>query len=76
MPTVKETVTAEAPLYQVTTPNYLPNYLFHANEYDQAFQHATGRQIPDDLDDDPDGEENITILDFEGEVEVPVVTDD
>lgn len=67
----RQTVAVEAPLYQVSTPSTMPDLLFAGSEYEQAYQHATGERIAEGGD-DADGEENITIIDYDGIAEVPV----
>lgn len=62
--------TVQGPIYYVEMGGGLPDLLFSSDEYEMAYQHATGRRIEDG---GHDGEERIHLWDIEGTVEVPIV---
>ncbi|AAV44353.1 unknown (plasmid) [Haloarcula marismortui ATCC 43049] len=66
-----EIVEMEAPVYHVDMPRGMPNLWYPEREYSKAFESATGDQI-EDTDGEHDEESRISILDFDGTVEVPV----
>jgi len=52
-------------------PVNMPNLVFPIDEYEIAFQNATGERTADAGDSHPD-EDRITIIDFDGVAEVPI----
>lgn len=67
---VREYAPMDAPVYEVPVPGVGPIW-FPADEYDGAYQYATGEQI-EEGGDDAEGESDIQLVDFDGPVEVPV----
>lgn len=60
----------KSPVYEVDVGGMGPIW-FAADEYDGAYQHATGVRIDEDGG-EPEGESEIVLVDFDGPVEVPV----
>ena len=67
----QETAEVRGPLYHVEMPVNMPNLVFPIDEYEIAFQNATGERTADAGDSHPD-EDRITIIDFDGVAEVPI----
>jgi len=71
MATAQETAPMEAPLYYVELPPTMPDLVFPADEYELAYQHATG-ETSESGGDDLEDENRISVIDFDGEIEVPI----
>jgi hypothetical protein len=70
--TDRETVEVEGPAYYVSMPKGMPDFCYPADEYPQAFESATGVRI-EGVDGEHEDESRISIIDFDGTAEVPVV---
>lgn len=67
---IREWAPMKPPVYQVVVGGFGPLW-FHEDDYSGAYQHATGCRIGD-LEEDHQDEAEITLVDFDGETEVPV----
>jgi hypothetical protein len=67
---IREYIPMTAPVYRVHVPS-LGRLWFGQDDYSLAFEHATGETV-DEAGDDHEWESEITIVDFDGVVGVPV----
>lgn len=67
-----ETVEVEGPAYYVNMPGEMPDFCYPGDEYPQAFESATGVRI-EDVNGEHEDESRISIIDFSGTAEVPIV---